>query len=167
MKKIIIPLILILSLSGCKDYIEINDLAILTGIVIDYKDDMYEVTAQLIVNDKDSKIEVFKTSSSSINEAIAELSKLSNKEVFISHLKVLIVTDRIIKKHIAPPITLPIRFSLFSPIYFPISTVTPMESPETVKVIRFTILLPVETPEIPAVVPNHPTTRISTAPYMA
>ena len=35
MKKIIIPLILILSLSGCKDYIEINDLAILTGIVID------------------------------------------------------------------------------------------------------------------------------------
>ena len=100
MKKIIIPLILILSLSGCKDYIEINDLAILTGIVIDYKDDMYEVTAQLIVNDKDSKIEVFKTSSSSINEAIAELSKLSNKEVFISHLKVLIVTDRIIKKDI-------------------------------------------------------------------
>ena len=100
MKKIIIPLILILSLSGCKDYIEINDLAILTGIVIDYKDNMYEVTAQLIVNDKDSKIEVFKTSSSSINEAIAELSKLSNKEVFISHLKVLIVTDRIIKKDI-------------------------------------------------------------------
>ena len=41
MKKIIIPLILILSLSGCKDYIEINDLAILTGIVIDYKDNMY------------------------------------------------------------------------------------------------------------------------------
>ena len=100
MKKIIIPLILILSLSGCKDYIEINDLAILTGIVIDYKDDMYEVTAQLIVNDKDSKIEVFRTSSSSINEAIAEISKLSNKEVFISHLKVLIVTDRIIKKDI-------------------------------------------------------------------
>lgn len=100
MKKIIIPLILILSLSGCKDYIEINDLAILTGIVIDYKDNMYEVTAQLIVNDKDSKIEVFKTSSSSINEAIAELSKLSNKEVFISHLKVLIITDRIIKKDI-------------------------------------------------------------------
>ena len=100
MKKIIIPLILILSLSGCKNYIEINDLAILTGIVIDYKDNMYEVTAQLIVNDKDSKIEVFKSSSSSINEAIAELSKLSNKEVFISHLKVLIVTDRIIKKDI-------------------------------------------------------------------
>lgn len=100
MKKIIILFILILSLTGCKDYVEINDLAILTGIVIDYKDNMYEVTAQLIVNDKDSNIEVFKTKSNSINEAIAELSKLSNKEVFISHLKVLIVTDTIIKENI-------------------------------------------------------------------
>lgn len=100
MKKIIILFILILSLTGCKDYVEINDLAILTGIVIDYKDNMYEVTAQLIVNDKDSNIEVFKTKSNSINEAIAELSKLSNKEVFISHLKVLIVTDTVIKENI-------------------------------------------------------------------
>lgn len=52
MKKILILLIMILSLTGCKDYIEINDLAILTGIVIDYTDNMYEITAQLIVNDK-------------------------------------------------------------------------------------------------------------------
>lgn len=100
MKKIIILFILILSLTGCKDYVEINDLAILTGIVIDYKDNMYEVTAQLIVNDKNSNIEVFKTKSNSINEAIAELSKLSNKELFISHLKVLIVTDTVIKENI-------------------------------------------------------------------
>ena len=100
MKKILILLIMIFSLTGCKDYIEINDLAILTGIVIDYTDDMYEVTAQLIVNDKKSNTKVFTTKSSSINEAIAELSKLSNKEVFISHLKVLIVTDNIIKNNI-------------------------------------------------------------------
>lgn len=100
MKKILILFIMILSLTGCKDYIEINDLAILTGIVIDYKDDMYKVTAQLIVNDKESNIEVFTTKSSSINEAIAELSKLSNKEVFISHLKVLIVTDNVLKNNI-------------------------------------------------------------------
>lgn len=100
MKKILILLIMIFSLTGCKDYIEINDLTILTGIVIDYTDDMYEVTAQLIVNDKKSNTEVFTTKSSSINEAIAELSKLSNKEVFISHLKVLIITDNIIKNNI-------------------------------------------------------------------
>ena len=100
MKKILILLIIILSLTGCKDYIEINDLAILTGIVIDYTDDMYEVTAQLIINDKKSNTEVFTTKSSSINEAIAELSKISNKEIFISHLKILIVTDNVLKNNI-------------------------------------------------------------------
>ena len=42
-------------LCGCSDYIEINDLAILTGIAIDYKDELYDVTAQLIINEKDSK----------------------------------------------------------------------------------------------------------------
>ena len=42
-----------------------------------------------------------------------------------------------------------------------------MDNPVTVNTTRFTMLLPVDTPEIPAVVPNQPTTRISTAPYMA
>ena len=100
MKKILILIIMLMSLSACNDYIEINDLAILSGIIIDYKDDMYEITAQLIINDKESNIEVFTTKSSGINEAIAELSKLSNKEVFISHLKVLILTDNVIKNNI-------------------------------------------------------------------
>lgn len=99
MKKLLIILILLLTLSGC-DYKEINDLAILTGIVIDYKDNMYEITAQLVVNDKESETLVFKTKSTSINESIAELSKLSNKEIFISHLKILIITENIIKNNI-------------------------------------------------------------------
>ena len=43
----------------------------------------------------------------------------------------------------------------------------PMESPVIVNVTRLTMLLPVDTPEMPAVVPNHPTIRISTAPYIA
>ncbi len=67
----------------------------------------------------------------------------------------------------APPMTFPTLSARRSPRYLPISTVTPMESPAIVKMIRFTILLPVETPEIPAVVPNQPTTRTSTAPYIA
>ena len=34
-----------------------------------------------------------------------------------------------------------------------------MDNPVTVNTTRFTMLLPVDTPEIPAVVPNQPTTR--------
>lgn len=99
MKKIIIMLISIFLLSGCTDYVEINDLAIISGIAIDYENDLYKLTAQLIENDKESKVVVLTTASSSIDEAMSEISKLSNKELFISHLKVLILSDRLIKEN--------------------------------------------------------------------
>ena len=43
----------------------------------------------------------------------------------------------------------------------------PIESPAVAKMTRLMILPPVETPEIPAVEPNLPTIKMSTAPYMA
>ena len=46
MKKIII-LISILLLTGCS-YIELNKLAIVSALGIDYKDNKYEVTAQVM-----------------------------------------------------------------------------------------------------------------------
>lgn len=99
MKKIIILLCLLI-LTGCTDYIEINDLGIATGIIIDYKDDMFEVTTQLIINEQESEIKVYTTKSPSIEEAVTEVSKLSNKELFASDLKVLIITENIIENNI-------------------------------------------------------------------
>ncbi len=98
MKKIII-LVCIFLLTGCSDYVEINDLALISGIAIDYEDDLYKLTTQIIENDKESKIIVLNTASSSIDEAMSEISKLSNKELFISHLKVLILSERLIKSN--------------------------------------------------------------------
>ena len=98
MKKIII-IICIFILSGCSDYVEINDLGLITGISIDYKDNLYELTTQIIENDKESKIIVLNSKSNSIDEAISEISKLTNKELFISHLKVLILSERLIESN--------------------------------------------------------------------
>lgn len=98
MKKIIIILCIFI-LSGCSDYVEINDLGLITGISIDYKDNLYELTTQIIENDKESKVIVLNTKSNSIDEAMSEISKLSNKELFISHLKVLVLSERLIKSN--------------------------------------------------------------------
>ena len=78
MKKIII-LICIFLLTGCSDYVEINDLALISGIAIDYEDNLYKLTTQIIENDKESKVVVLNTASSSIDEAMSEISKLSNR----------------------------------------------------------------------------------------
>ena len=45
--------------------------------------------------------------------------------------------------------------------------ITPAASWLRTKVTRFMMLLPVDTPDMPALVPKRPTTSMSTAPYMA
>ena len=99
MKKIILILSILL-LSGCADYIEINDLAIITGLIIDYKEDNYILTSQIIESNDESKIKVITTKGSTIEEALAKVSETSNKEVFISHLKTIILTEDIVKDNI-------------------------------------------------------------------
>ena len=74
---------------------------------------------------------------------------------------------RIRNRQIEAPSRGPILSLRFSPRYRPIRIVTAIAQPVTVKVTTLRTLLPVETPERPAVVPKRPTTRRSTAPYMA
>lgn len=96
MKKGIILLLIILLMSGCYDYVEIDDLVIISGMVIDYKDNKYEISSQIIENEAKTKVKVYTTTCNTIDECIFKLSKLSNKDIFISHLKVLILTENTI-----------------------------------------------------------------------
>ena len=72
-----------------------------------------------------------------------------------------------VKNAIAPPIVLPKYFVFPSPMYRLMSTVTPVVRLVITKVTRLIKLLPVDTADIPADEPKRPTTRRSTAPYIA
>ena len=99
MKKILL-IICLLTLSGCYDYTEIDDISIVSGILLDYKDNKYELTLECLDNEKESKTKVYKVTCNDIEECISKVSKESNKELFISHQKVLILTSRTINKSI-------------------------------------------------------------------
>lgn len=99
MKKILL-ILCIFMLTGCSEYVEINDLGVVTGILLDYKDNEFELTSQLIVIEKESKVVTYTTTGKTVDEALSKVSKLIDKELFISHLKVLILTDNIIKNNI-------------------------------------------------------------------
>ena len=47
MKRILIIVSLVLLLCGCYDYRELNDMSIVTGIGIDYKDNKYIVSLEV------------------------------------------------------------------------------------------------------------------------
>lgn len=98
--KIAIILAILFLLTGCNDYVEINDLGVVTGIVLDYKDDLYELTSQIIVNEKQSKIVVYTSTGKTIEEAIGKTSKLLNKQYYIAFIKILVITENIIKNDV-------------------------------------------------------------------
>lgn len=102
MKKIILFFTLLL-LTGCSDYVEINELAVATGMALDYKNNEFTVTLQIIdqqSKEAQNKMIFFEANAESIDKAIGKISKLANKKIFISHLKAIIISPEIIEKQI-------------------------------------------------------------------
>lgn len=101
MKKIIILIICIL-LTGCYNYQELNNYAIVTGMAIDLKDNKYEVSL-LIANgtkkeDNNAQVSVSSGIGDTIYTAIKDIGLSTPKEIYLSHLSVLVVNEDVAKK---------------------------------------------------------------------
>ena len=113
MKKIIL-LIIILLLCSCYDYQELNDINIISSIGIDYKDNNYEVSLEIVNSEKDgsnTKIttEIIKGTDDNIANAFNKAISASDKEVYMEHLKLLILSDNAAKEGINNIIDFTIR----------------------------------------------------------
>lgn len=100
MKKFFL-IIILLFLTGCYDYKEINDLAIVTAIGVDFKDDEYIITLEILndQNDKDSsKIKTYiKTGSDrSLAKALEEASDLLSDQANYTHVKLMVLSENIV-----------------------------------------------------------------------
>ena len=101
-KKILIILLLSLFITGCYDYNEVNNLNIVTGIGIDYQDNEYIITLEILNNagDKNAvKLDSIlvnghgNTISTALENATNELSKTPN----YTHLNVLVLSENALK----------------------------------------------------------------------
>ena len=101
-KKIII-LFLLLFLTGCYNYTELNDLAIVTALGIDYHD-KYHVTIQVVNTKKNdennNEFTIYEADGYTIEDAIKNLSIICPKKIYLSHLEILIYGEEIAKKGI-------------------------------------------------------------------
>lgn len=91
--------------TGCYNYNELNNLAIVTGISIDKKDDEYILNA-LIANSKkqqvsgkegESQMVVFEGKGKTIEEAIKSINLESSRQIYIGHLSIVILSKKIAK----------------------------------------------------------------------
>lgn len=88
----------ILLLTGCTSYIELSDLSIVSTLGIDYQNNKYELTVNVIdgkIDDQEieKSITTFKSQKNSLEEAFNDIYLKSSKKLYLSHLDLLIITD--------------------------------------------------------------------------
>lgn len=134
MKKILIIILTLLLCTGCFDYKEINDLAIINAIGVDYENDEYVITLEILNDqiDKDSskitsytKVGHGKNLTSAIENAADKLSK----QLMFNHIKLMILSKSIIEEKLENIIDLFLRNTYFRENFYVISATK--NKPET------------------------------------
>jgi len=103
MKKIIILIMSLFLLNGCYDYNELNDIAIISGVGIDYKNDNYSVTFEIISTKKSgdssgsSSSYTVSSEAKSITEAFLKIGNSLDKVAYYDHIEMVIISEEIAK----------------------------------------------------------------------
>ena len=105
--KITIFIIILFTLSGCFNYKEINDYAIVSGISIDENKeksvDKYKVGIQIMNAKKDEEIDsslitFYEASGKTIYDALEKIMLDSPKELYLGHNEVIVISENLLKK---------------------------------------------------------------------
>ena len=87
MKKIILFLIIII-LTGCTYYEDINNLAIIEEIAIDY-DNSYKLYTKVLSNNKEKDDKIYLEECNKLNECFNNLNTKLTKKLYLTHLDLL------------------------------------------------------------------------------
>lgn len=104
--KYIILILIMLTLSGCYNYKELNDSAIVSAISIDINDnktDKYTVGVQIMnakkkENTNVSEIAFYEANGASIYDALGEIVLSSPKELYLGHMEVVVLGEELLKQ---------------------------------------------------------------------
>ena len=103
MKKIFILIIALLGLSGCYNYRELSDLAIMTAVAIDRVDDSFQLTIQ-VVNPKKQQdssnanqpdFVIYTTKDKSLQKAFRKVVNMAPKRAYAAHLQLLVLSEKV------------------------------------------------------------------------
>lgn len=106
MKKYIVIILATLFLTGCYDYLEVNELAIVDALGIDYKDNTYYVSAQVLGVKKDGGTTVdqipilYTGEGKSLAEAIYNMNLEDSKYIYLGHLNLIVYGKDIINNDV-------------------------------------------------------------------
>ena len=97
MKRILIVLVSFLLLTGCNNYNDINNLAIINEIAIKY-DKEYEIYIKVLANNQNNENKIYKEKGLSIEDCFNNLNNKLTKKLYLTHLDLLILDNNLTKK---------------------------------------------------------------------
>ena len=119
MKKIILSLILLLTLTGCWNYNELNDYSIVSGVAIDKSEDEYEMSVLISnspksnsseSNSSESQVVVYSGKGDSIFSALKQIGLISPSELYFGSFSVLVISEEVAKDGINNAIDFFVRY---------------------------------------------------------
>lgn len=106
MKKLLIILFIPFLLSGCFDYNELSDLAIVSGVGIDYENNEYIITFEILSTKKEGETSASSGSynvtstGSTVFEAFNNNGNLMDKVPYFEHVDVIVISEEVAKNHL-------------------------------------------------------------------
>lgn len=109
MRKILILIPLLFFLTGCNNYRELNDLAIISGINIKKEDDNFIINAEIINPKKEQDTSsgkepdciIYEGKGKSVQEAFRSIVKTSPQKLYGAHMNILIIEEDTAKNGIS------------------------------------------------------------------
>lgn len=124
MKKIILLFLILIGITGCYDYQELNDRAIVSGISIDFENEEYIVNYEILNNLKTEEPEykayMVEGRGETVVEAFENASETVSKETYLSHLKVLILGENAAKHKLRDIVDFMLREPYIRNIFSPV-----------------------------------------------
>ena len=105
MKKIFLFILLIPFLSGCS-YIELEDLAIASAIGIDYENNNFHLTAQIMdvktgqTGTMEENALIYEGKGKTVSEAVRDFSIKYPKNIYFGHLEILVLSKDVMETHL-------------------------------------------------------------------
>lgn len=119
MKKIILSLIMLLCLTGCWNYNELNDYSIVSGVAIDKEGDEYEASVLISnspksnssdSNSSQSQVVVYSGKGDSIFSALKQIGLISPKELYFGSFSILVISEDVAKDGIDGAVDFFVRY---------------------------------------------------------
>lgn len=123
MKRIIVIVCLVFILCGCYDYRELNDMSVVTGIGIDYKDNKYIVSLEVTKSVKDGSSNELETiiytgDDRILANAFLEAKNSSDKFVYMEHVNILLVSKNLCESGIGDVVDYIVRDTSINSNYY-------------------------------------------------